>query len=445
MCYFCVYYLVTLESSHTLLLVYSEMALWLLLLTLQQVSCQPFFGSLPPLPTNGQLQCLMFLVIIILGVRLFLGEENVVISNFSMIAAGLFHDFDIDRPGGAVGVTSGSDGQNDGLWCQSSLDQSIIGTWYSPNGTEVSRVASSPLYSNNTPTGQIGLLRNGGISPTGNPPAIGYEGLYRCVIPNEEGVDQTLYVAVYGNGEFNKKGKLILNVNMYSFIFCCKELPVIDDFSFQLLSSVIADPPVFSLSFNVTDRPPTNVTCSINGNQFNISDNDLIHTVIRTQDNNEPSDSILVQVSVMFRFRVAGLYQCNVTTDRITSTPLIATAPAAKNITSKDNYIIIIVLNLIVTGSPANLTYSRDNTLTLVKLDWSPSVMVNVVPVYQLFITNSDGITTNHSTSDDYMGLSLQLDSEYNITLVATGEDLPSETLTVTVPQGNNNNWSNCH
>ena len=152
----------------------------------------------------------MFLVIIIVGIRFFLGEENITIANFSMIAAGLFHDIDSDRPGGTIGDTGGSDGQNDGLWCQSSLNESMIGTWYSPNGTEVSRVESSPLYSNNTPTGQIGLLRTGGISPTGNTPAIGYEGLYRCVIPNEEGVNQTLYVAAYGNGEFNKDdGKFI--------------------------------------------------------------------------------------------------------------------------------------------------------------------------------------------------------------------------------------------
>ena len=142
---------------------------------------------------------------------MFLGEENVTIANFSMIAASLFHDTDRDRPGGAIGFSSGPDGQNDGLWCQSSLDQSMIGTWYYPNETEVSRVEASPLYSNNTPTGQIGLLRNGGISPTGNPPIIGYEGLYRCVIPNEERVNQTLYVATYGNGEFNiDDGKFIL-------------------------------------------------------------------------------------------------------------------------------------------------------------------------------------------------------------------------------------------
>ena len=186
------------------------MAFWVLLLTLQQVSCQPFFGTLPPLPANGQLQC-FDVFIIILGERLFLGEENVTVSNFSMIAAGLFHDLDIDRPGGSIGANSGPDGQNDGLWCQSSLDQSMIGTWYRPNGTEVSRVESSPLYSNNTPTGQIGLLRRGGLA--------GFEGLYRCVIPNGEGVNQTLYVAVYGNGEFTTNGKFILSLHMYSFIF----------------------------------------------------------------------------------------------------------------------------------------------------------------------------------------------------------------------------------
>ena len=133
---------------------------------------------------------------------MFLGEENVTISNFSMIAAGLFHDRDIDGPANAIGVISGPDGQNDGLWCQSSLNENMIGTWYLPHGTEVSRVEASPLYSNNTPTGQIGLLRRGGLA--------GIEGLYRCVIANGEGVDQTLYVAAYGNGEFNKDdGKFI--------------------------------------------------------------------------------------------------------------------------------------------------------------------------------------------------------------------------------------------
>ena len=136
------------------------------------------------------------------GVKLFLGEENVTIANFSMIAAGLFHDNDVDGPGNAVGVSGSPDGQNDGLWCQSSLNQNMIGTWYYPDGTTVPRGSVDgnnnpiPLFANNTATGQIGLLRNGGIGSI--------QGLYSCVIPNEAEINQTLYVAVYDNGDFLK-------------------------------------------------------------------------------------------------------------------------------------------------------------------------------------------------------------------------------------------------
>ena len=130
------------------------------------------------------------------GVRLFLAEENVTIANFSMIAAGLFHDVDIDGPGNAVGVVDSPDGQNDGLWCQSSLNQNMIGTWYYPDRSTVPLGSGSPLFANNTATGQIGLLRNGGIASI--------QGLYSCVIPNEEGIDQTQYVAAYGNADFLK-------------------------------------------------------------------------------------------------------------------------------------------------------------------------------------------------------------------------------------------------
>ena len=101
--------------------------------------------------------------------------------------------------------------------------------------------------------------------------------------------------------------------------------------SFQLLSSVDADPPVFSLSFNVTNRSPTIVTCSVdNGNQFNVSDNDLMRTII-TNTNTE----LEVQVSVLFRMRMFGLYACFVATDRIKTTPLVSTNMAIKNVTGK--------------------------------------------------------------------------------------------------------------
>ena len=130
--------------------------------------------------------------------RLFLGEEDIAIANFSMIAARQFHDTDQDSPG-----SDNTDGQNDGLWCQSSLDRSMIGTWFLPNGGTVPLGSGRPLFADNSRIGQIGLLRNDGI---GN-----IQGLYSCVIPNEE-VNQTLYVAAYGNNEFDRNGKLVLQV-----------------------------------------------------------------------------------------------------------------------------------------------------------------------------------------------------------------------------------------
>ena len=154
-------------------------------------------------------------------------------------------------------------------------------------------------------------------------------------------------------------------------------------------------------------------------------------TIIRSEH------PIIVQVTAIFRMRVPGLYGCTVTTDRITNTSLTATEE--RNITGKSIRIKILYLlsySSTVTESPADLTYSRDANLISVRLDWSSSEMINTTIEYQLFITNSDGITTSNVTSNDYIDLSLQLDSEYNITLVATGEDLPSDILTITVPQG---------
>ena len=119
--------------------------------------------------------------------RLFLGRENIVIANFSMISAGHFHDVD-----------NNDDDQNDGLWCQSSLNESTIGSWYLPSGHPVP-MDGNPVESNNANAGQVGLLRNGGI--------VDHQGLYKCVILNEERVNETLYVAVYSTAAYNNSGK----------------------------------------------------------------------------------------------------------------------------------------------------------------------------------------------------------------------------------------------
>ena len=105
----------------------------------------------------------------------------------------------IDRDGGSPGLDLAGrlDGLNDGLWCQSSMYVSNIGSWKLPDGNTVSDdLSAKPINMANRP-GQVGLLRNGSI---GNSP---YQGMYTCTIPDETGVTQTLVVWAAGNTAYD--------------------------------------------------------------------------------------------------------------------------------------------------------------------------------------------------------------------------------------------------
>ena len=129
--------------------------------------------------------------------RLYLGGEVRELPDFSIISGRQFHDNDRDSPG-----SDSTDGLNDGLWCQSANNGDMIGTWYLPDGTQVSTVDDNnfPLHVFHV-TGQIGLLRDDQIASL--------PGLYSCVIPDENGTNQTLWVAIYGNGDFDSNGKSV--------------------------------------------------------------------------------------------------------------------------------------------------------------------------------------------------------------------------------------------
>ena len=79
---------------------------------------------------------------------------------------------------------------------------------------------------------------------------------------------------------------------------------------FSLLSTRgLATPPVFSLSFNVSDGPPTTVSCSVNGNRIST---ELSRVIV-----NGPGS--VTRVTVTVRLREAGNYQCIVSNTRVTN------------------------------------------------------------------------------------------------------------------------------
>ena len=130
------------------------------------------------------------------GVQLYLAFEDRIIPDYSMIYAGQFYNYD---------RWNDFDNITDALWCQSA-NSTNIGVWYYPNGNEVplfdgdftDASAPSPVFSKRC-SGQIALARRGGLA--------GYEGLYKCIIPDENGVNQTLVVGAYTDGTYNSNGK----------------------------------------------------------------------------------------------------------------------------------------------------------------------------------------------------------------------------------------------
>ena len=98
--------------------------------------------------------------------------------------------------------------------------------------------------------------------------------------------------------------------------------------TFTLLSTRDANPPEFTLYFNVTNTLPTTVICSVNNNAFNITEKDLN----RVPDIS--TDPIRVGVVVTIRKRDAGEYTCTVRTDSSIKSFPTATTPGI-NISGK--------------------------------------------------------------------------------------------------------------
>ena len=83
---------------------------------------------------------------------------------------------------------------------------------------------------------------------------------------------------------------------------------------FSLISTRDTNPPVFTLTFNVSDGPPTDVNCTDGSNPFTIASGDLSRVVVN-------GTGSVTQVTVTVRMRQAGTYQCTVSNARVTNGP----------------------------------------------------------------------------------------------------------------------------
>ena len=108
------------------------------------------------------------------------------------------------RDGDSPDDTGGLDGFDDGLWCQSAMNSSNIGSWSYPagdgNAAMVPTNETDPLpFYMKLAIGQVGLAVESSLQ--------GYSGYYRCEIPDENNNTQSQYAVLYPPALFNNYGK----------------------------------------------------------------------------------------------------------------------------------------------------------------------------------------------------------------------------------------------
>ena len=120
-------------------------------------------------------------------------------------------------PAEEIGNTS-----NTALWCQSPRNE-VTGKWILPNGMQPSNTSSSASLYTTHEQGQIGLFRQRDIAS--------FQGVYRCIIPDENYVNQTQLVWIYTRTTFDgTKGivvKYLLHMQSCDILFYFQQCSVL--------------------------------------------------------------------------------------------------------------------------------------------------------------------------------------------------------------------------
>lgn len=77
---------------------------------------------------------------------------------------------------------------------------------------------------------------------------------------------------------------------------------------FRQLSQRLVNPPLFSLTFNVSNGPPTAIDCTVP--HMNITSNNFMVHILNASNST-------TQVSMILNTRQPGIYQCTVSNDRV--------------------------------------------------------------------------------------------------------------------------------
>eukprot|EP00731_Ephydatia_muelleri_P037068 Em0390g1a len=202
---------------------------------------------------------------------------------------------------------------------------------------------------------------------------------------------------------------------------------------FQLLTATNVDPPVFQLTCTSTSSPATDVQWTVNKTAVNKSS-----TVSSQKVTDRPTSTY--NNTVIVTGRTAGMYTCNVTT---TCTPVCGgfsrnprSAISSLNVSGKECLSTIFVpidmhLNTAAPAPPTNVTAVQSGP-TCANVSWTSGGSEASYDIY--YVANGVSSTKGGSTNSNFFVLTnLQVGILYNITLIAVGLHIPSQSAKTTL------------
>eukprot|EP00731_Ephydatia_muelleri_P019059 Em0011g1099a len=185
---------------------------------------------------------------------------------------------------------------------------------------------------------------------------------------------------------------------------------------FQLLTPTNVDPPVFQLTCTSTSSPPTDVLWTTNGSPVSNTSSQIVTDRPTSTYNN----------TLTVTGRAYGMYTCTVTT---TCSPVCGGPGFTLNPRSTTSSLTVKA----PPGPPTGVTAVQSGP-TSVSVSWTAPTSGGPVTKYDIYYVTNGGPSTNGSstTSTSYNLTNLQVGVQYNISVIAVGTSLPSQSANVT-------------
>eukprot|EP00731_Ephydatia_muelleri_P019017 Em0011g1057a len=297
------------------------------------------------------------------------------------------------------------------------------GQWYEPSGVLFPLATPDPV---STPGGLGQRNVSGGVELYRGTPSVFPHGVQCCT-----NTTITLCVGMYSDLKLAASANLATsNGYNYNLSVAATYGPnITGDVQFQLLTPTNVDPPVFQLTCTSTSSPPTDVLWTTNGSPVSNTSSQIV-----TDRPTSTYNNILTVTG-----RAYGMYTCTVTT---TCSPVCGATGFTLNPRSTTSSLTVQA----PPGPPTGVTAMQSGP-TSVSVSWTAPTSGGPVTRYDIYYVANGGPSTSggSTNSTSYVLTNLQVGVQYNISVIAVGTSLPSQSAlssVVVVVPGQEITWN---